>query len=75
VRRIHPLRAEHKCHASAVYHHLVFSLLLDAEEKLPMATVGADSEMPFAERHKVGKKNIGVWAYIVRLEAVNVEDR
>jgi hypothetical protein len=31
--------------------------------------------MPFAERHKVGKKNIGVWAYIVRLEAVNVEDR
>jgi hypothetical protein len=73
--RKHPLRAEHERHASAVDHSLVFGLLLDAVEELPKANIGADSKMPFQERHEVGKKKIGVWAYVVRLEAVSVEDR
>jgi hypothetical protein len=35
VRRIHPARAEHESHASAVHHRFVLCFLLDSEEKLP----------------------------------------
>jgi hypothetical protein len=74
-RRIHALRAEHEHHTSAVDHGLVLGLLFDTVKELPEANVGADSEMPFAERHEVGEKKIGVGAYVVRLEAVSVKNR
>jgi hypothetical protein len=74
VRWIHPARAEHESHASAIHHGFVLCFLLDSEEKKPQAHVGANSEMPLAECHEIREEEIGVWTNVVGLKAVGGED-
>jgi hypothetical protein len=42
---------------------------------LPQEDIGADSEMPLAERHEVREEEVGVGAYVMWLEAVCGVDR
>lgn len=69
----HPLRAEHKCHASAVHHDLVLGLFFDSVEEMPKMDIWTDAEVTFVESHEIGEKKKGIGAYVVRLEAVSAK--
>jgi hypothetical protein len=72
---IYPLGAEHKRHASAVNHGFVLGLLLDSIKELPEADIRTNSEMTLAESREVGEEEKGVWAYVMRLEAISAKHK